>query len=608
MQELRRPSSIDLPFVCCAVAWLTAGALIRNFLAETSKSLLNAMATSKTPSLHAMTVGALLEAGSPRFREPQLAAIAAREGTAAAWVAAFARYDVQAPVHVQGDFAVAIRDHEGRVFMAVDRFSTRTLCYRVTGNAIEVGVRADVVAGAGAETDPQAIFDYLYFHSIPAPRTIFKGVQRLPAGHCATFAKGHLSVERWWKPVFVEDRPQRFDALRDELRALLRDAVKRQIVGNTVACFLSGGTDSSTVAGIAAEVTGRPPQTFSIGFDAEGYDEMQYARIAARHFHTDHHEYYITPDDLVASIPRVAAFYDQPFGNSSVLPAYHCARLAAESGANRILGGDGGDELFGGNTRYSKQRLFELYGRVPRGLQRGVLEPMLAENGIAARLPLLRKVASYVEQARVPMPERLQMYNLLSRLGLAEALTPEFLALVDPADALRQQRDIYAATTAGSLINRMLAFDWRYTLADSDLPKVVGATALAGIPVGFPFLDDDLVDFSLKLEPSLKLKGLKLRWFFKEALRDFLPAAIIEKKKHGFGLPFGVWVNGHAALKSLASASINALAERGIVRADFLRKLMTEHLQQHPGYYGEMVWILIMFEQWMQRPAGNANQ
>ena len=115
--------------------------------------------------------------------------------------------------------------------MAVDRFSTRTLCYRVAGNAIEVGARADVVAGAGAELDPQAIFDYLYFHSIPAPRTIFKGVHRLPAGHCATFAKGQLSVERWWKPIFVEDRPQRFDALRDEFRALLRDTVKRQVGG-----------------------------------------------------------------------------------------------------------------------------------------------------------------------------------------------------------------------------------------------------------------------------------------------------------------------------------------------------------------------------------------
>ncbi len=168
---------------------------------------------------------------------------------------------------------------------------------------------------------------------------------------------------------------------------------------------------------------------------------------------------------------------------------------------------------------------------------------------------------------------------------------------------MRQQREVYAACTAGSLINRMLAFDWRYTLADNDLPKVVGATSLAGISVGFPLLDDLLVDFSLRIEPGLKLRGLQLRWFFKEALRGFLPDKIIKKKKHGFGLPFGVWVSQHSALKSLASDSIHALGERGIVRKDFLRKLMAEHLPQHPGYYGEMVWILMMLEQWMQSTA-----
>ena len=233
-------------------------------------------------------------------------------------------------------------------------------------------------------------------------------------------------------------------------------------------------------------------------------------------------------------------------------------------------------------------------------LRRGLLEPLLLGSGAIGRLPVLRKAASYVEQARVPMPDRLQMYNLLARLGLTEVLTPEFLAAVDPEEPLRQQREVYAACEASSLINKMLYFDWRYTLADNDLPKVVGATALAGIPVGFPFLDDALVDFSLKLEPKLKLKGLQLRWFFKEALRGFLPDEILAKKKHGFGLPFGVWVNQHAGLKALALHSVHNLGQRGIVRREFLDRLVKEHLPQHPGYYGEMVWILMMMEQWMQ--------
>jgi asparagine synthase (glutamine-hydrolysing) len=339
--------------------------------------------------------GAIFAIGSPRFLERDLAELAARHGPGAAWIAAFERHDSAAPMHVHGDFAVAVRDDRERIFLAVDRFSIRTLCYRLADDAIVAHPRADVVAGEDAEWDPQAIFNYLYFHAIPAPRTIFKGVHRLPAGHCARLEQGRLSVSRWWNPGFVEDRSVPFDALRDEFRALLRNSVRRQVKGDTAACFLSGGTDSSTVAGIAADVTGRPPQTFSIGFDAEGYDEMAYARLAARHFKTDHHEYYVTPDDLVASIPLVAGAYDQPFGNSSVVPAYHCALLAREFGATRILGGDGGDELFGGNSRYAKQRLFGLYDHLPHVFRKGALEPALGNSGPVARLPVIRKAASY---------------------------------------------------------------------------------------------------------------------------------------------------------------------------------------------------------------------
>src|SRR5262249_32605352 len=155
-----------------------------------------------------------------------------------------------------------------------------------------------------------------------------------------------------------------------EFRSLLRSAVSAELNGGKAGCFLSGGTDSSTVAGMIGEATGVPAATYSIGFDAQGFDEMQYARVAARAFRTEHHEYYVTPDDLVQSIPKIANHYDQPFGNSSSLPAYICARMAREDGVVRILAGDGGDELFGGNSRYAKQRVFSAYDRVPAGIKR----------------------------------------------------------------------------------------------------------------------------------------------------------------------------------------------------------------------------------------------
>lgn len=518
------------------------------------------------------------------------------------WRQLFRSSGSRAPESVTGDFAVALREADGRVFLAVDRFAIRSLCYRQIGNNIYFAERADALADSSSEIDAQAILDYFYFHAIPSPRTIFKGIYRLPPGHSALFENGCLTVSPYWTPTFEESTKVSFDSLREEFRNLLQSAVARRLDGGKAGCFLSGGTDSSTVAGMIGLARGAPAATYSIGFDAQGYDEMEYARIAAKAFSTEHHEYYVTPADLVRSIPTVAAHYDQPFGNSSALPAYYCARMAREDGVSRILAGDGGDELFGGNSRYAKQRIFNWYQHFPKVLRAGLLEPALA-NSVSGRLPLVRKATSYIEQASVPMPDRLRMYNLLIRLGVDRVLTPAFLEQVDLAGPLQQQRDVWRNSKTNSSINRELAFDWRFTLAESDLPKVCGTTRLAGIDVGFPMLDDALLSFSLRLPTDYKLKGLNLRWFFKEALRGFLPDEIITKKKQGFGLPFGVWVTSHAELRKMAMESVYDLATRGVLRHEFVKQLFETHLNEHPGYYGEMVWISMMLEQWLRKHA-----
>lgn len=539
--------------------------------------------------------------GAPRFTHPKLATLAESNGAIAAWQEVM-RDDVKATLQgVTGHFAVGLCADDGRGFMAVDRFAVQTLCYRIDGGTLRFAARADELAGEG-DIDPQAIFDYLYFHTIASPRTIYKNVFRLPPGHWATFQDGRLDVQAYWQPIFKTTSDRSFDSLKDEFRSLLRASVADELDGSKPACFLSGGTDSSTVAGMAVEATNKPVASYSIGFEAQGYDEMEFARLAASHFKTEHHEYYVTPADLVRSIPSVASYYDQPFGNSSVLPAYYCAKMAREDGVTKLLAGDGGDELYGGNSRYAKQRVFGWYGHIPELLRRNVMEPMLA-NKAAAAFPPTRKAGSYIEQARVPMPDRLQMYNLIMRLGTSEVLTPEFLALVDTNAPLRLQQSVWQAAGACSHLNKELAFDWRFTLAECDLPKVRGATELAGVAVGFPLLDDRLLAFSLRLPDHYKLKGMKLRWFFKEALRGFLPEQIIRKKKQGFGLPFGVWANQTPALKALARDSLHALAKRGIVRRDFIDTLIEHRLPEHPGYFGEMVWILMMLEQWLAAKA-----
>lgn len=536
--------------------------------------------------------------GHPRFADSDLAAVASRESASAAWRQAFEKHGAAAPSRVTGDFAVAVTLSDGRTFLAIDRFAIRTLCYRVSGNRIEFAPRAD--AFGAAELDPQAIFDYLYFHVIPSPRTVFKDVFRLPPGHSALFEKGKLSVAPYWQPHFEEDRGTSFEALRDEFRHIVRDAIAERIAAAPAGCYLSGGTDSSTVAGMVTQITGKPADTYSIGFDVSGYDEMEYARIAVRHFGTNHHEHYVTPDDLVAGMPAVAVSYDQPFGNSSAVPAWYCARMAQQDGYSHMLAGDGGDELFGGNKRYAMQRILGIYDHLPEILRKGLAEP-LVDSGMFNRIPLLKKGAGYVRHARVPMPDRMQNFNLLMYLGLDQVLTEGLRAQIDAVEPARHQHEVYAACPASaSLVNKMLAYDWRYTLAENDLPKVIGSARLADIDVGFPLLDDRLLDFSLKLPTSYKLKGLRLRWFFKEALRGFLPDEILVKKKHGFGLPFGPWAVDHAGLNKLATESLHGLADRDIVRREFIDTLLKEHLPAHPSFYGELVWIMVMLEQWLR--------
>lgn len=555
-------------------------------------------ATTDSPNRFAAST---LISGAPRFSDAQLDHLARSQGPSAAWRAALARGACAAAASADGDFAVGLHDDQGRTFLAVDRFAVHSICYRLIGGRLHFSSRADDLAALQpqAAIDPQAIFDYLYFHVIPSPRTIFRDVFRLPAAHCAWFEHGKLTVAPYWVPRFDEGERANFKELASEFRQLLKGAVSTQLDGGKAACFLSGGTDSSTIAGMIGEAAGRPAATYSIGFQADGYDEMEFARIAARRFGTEHHEYYVTPDDLVRGIPAVAAHYDQPFGNSSALPAFYCAQMARADGVTKLLAGDGGDELFGGNSRYAKQRVFGWYDNVPATLRGGVLEPLLERTPLGA-LPVASKGRSYVEQAKVPLPDRMQMYNLLMRLDVDTIFTPDFLARVDTTDPLRQQRVVWQQAQGASPLNRMLAFDWRYTLAEADLPKVTGTTALAGVAVGFPFLDRALLEFSMRLPTDYKLHGLKLRWFFKEALRGFLPDEIITKKKQGFGLPFGVWANRHDGLRKLASDSLHSLAGRGIVQQDFIAKLLKTHLPAHPGYYGEMVWILMMLEQWMQ--------
>ena len=527
------------------------------------------------------------------------------EETAAQLARLWRRDGASACAALRGPFALCILDEaNGEALLAIDRSGTHALSFQADEQGLVFASSADSLVAhpaARCQIAPQAIYNYLYFHAIPAPDTIYQGQQRLLPGEYLHYQRGHLERGRYWSMGFDERQSLPFDALKEQFLDTLRTSVQDACCSESVGAFLSGGTDSSTLAAMLGRVSGRAARTYSIGFDAQGYDEMDYARLASRHFGTEHHELYVTPDDVVAAIPKIAAVFDQPFGNASAVPAFHCAQMARADGITCLLGGDGGDELFGGNERYARQAVFSRYQRVPALLRQTLIEPLLFKLAGGQSHALLAKARSYIEQASVPLPDRLETYNLLQRYGHGEVLDTGFLESIDPGLPLTHLNHVYSLCRGHSQINQMLALDLKFTLADNDLPKVVKACELAGVEAAFPFLNDTMVEFSSRLAPHQKLNGTRLRYFFKQALQDVLPRAILRKKKHGFGLPFGLWLQQHRGLKELAFDSLNDLKARRIVRADFIDDLLERRLAEHPGYHGTMVWVLMMLEQWFQQ-------
>jgi len=540
--------------------------------------------------------------GRPEWSDPQLAAASEEQGPARVLAREYGRRREQVLQGLHGAFALAVVDSGRReLFLAIDRLGICTLTFAAAAGGLLFASDSDALLrhpAASRGLDPQALFDYVYFHMLPGPAGIYRGHERLLPGQFLRFQSGAIERGTYWHMRYRPERRPHYPDFRDEFLAHLEAAVAGAAAGASAGAFLSGGTDSSTVAGMLARSASDKARTFSIGFDAEGYDETGYARIAARHFGTEHHEYYVSPQDVVDSIPLIAAAYDLPYGNASALPTYHCARLAREHGITRLLGGDGGDELFGGNSRYAKQNVFSYYERIPASVRRGILEPLLARGADRARGPM-RKLRRYVAQAAIPLPDRAETYNLLHHFGIDRVFAAEFLESVNPGHPLEVLRDTYGRADADGVIDRLLALDLKQTLADNDLPKVTRMCDLAGVEPAFPLLDHRLVEFSGRLPPSWKVRGTRLRVFFKKALADFLPGEILTKPKHGFGLPFGVWMNEYQPLRELAGDALGRLHSQGIFRRDFLDALIDRHLDEHAAYYGTMVWVLMMLSQWL---------
>ncbi|MDF2177302.1 asparagine synthase-related protein [Aliiglaciecola sp. CAU 1673] len=503
--------------------------------------------------------------------------------------------------NLAGRFALLVVDKPKQsLSMLTDHMASLPLYYGLSGNQVGISSSLSQLIENGiiaANISRQAVFHYVYFHCIPAPLTIYANASKLcPAQWLEIDEKQVAERGNLYRPKFAQELEQQ-ENMEAKCLQMIESAVKYSADAPDVGAFLSGGLDSSTVAGMLKKVKGAA-RTFSVGFNEPGYDETEFAMITARHFETEHKTSYLEPDYISENFAKVAERFEEPFGNSSALAAFYCASEAHKAGIRTMLAGDGGDEFFAGNSRYAKQKLFQPFENLP-----GALKTLM--RGIFVKTPLAKikgfsKVASYIRQADNPLPDRLQEYNFLHRFAAGEIFTKEFLEGVDKELPLQQLRQRYQQADSASPVDHMLYMDWKFTLADNDLVKVSKMCEMAGVDVRFPFLEKELVDFSCKIPAEVKLPGQKLRHFFKQATRQFLATETLNKPKHGFGLPFGRWMRSTPKLVDITQSSLENLKKRNIFKPEFIDKALAMQSQQHAAYYGELIWIMTVLELWLQ--------
>lgn len=509
---------------------------------------------------------------------------------------------------LRGSFAIALWDRRQRhLLLAVDHFGMRRLHYVTRNGRTAFASRLGAIGaahGLEATVDPAAVYSYLNFGFVPAPETHFKNVRRLPPGYLLHVRAGTERLEPFWDMKYPEEA-QPEERAAPTMYRLTHQAVNealRNVPLKDTGAFLSGGTDSSTVVGLMSRVTGETVNAFSIAFGNPRYDELRYAELAARHFGAAHYHHIVTPGETLAILPSLVDAYDEPFGNNSAVGTFFCARLARECGVTHLLAGDGGDEIFGGNERYRTDRIFGLYGRIPRAVRRGVLEPLLF--ALPEGTPgVLGRARRYIRRANIPNPRRFYSYEFFVAQEGQKFLSEDLLRAVATEAPWRCVEQHFARARATSELNRLLYIDLKLTLGDNDLLKVVRTGELAGVSVRFPLLSLPLVEYTGTLPASFKVRGLEKRYLFKRAFRTLLPPEILAKQKHGFGVPTSEWLRSDPGFRALARDILlsTRCRERGYFRDGAMEELFALHAVDSTPFYGDFLWRLLMLELWYRR-------
>jgi len=510
---------------------------------------------------------------------------------------------------LEGQFNFCIWDkRNNKLIIATDRFGTSALHYYRNENCLIFASRIKDILKNNIfipTINKTALYNYFSFTFIPTPDTIYNEINKLPPGYMLVIENGNVSLKKYWDIFYLKEGKRSEKYYVEKIRQGLEEAVRKrfdlQSEPGTIGAFLSGGLDSSTVSGIMKKISGQQIKTFSIGFEEAGYSELEYVDIAAKHFGLESHQYIVRPKDLLEAIKVLIKEYDEPFGNSSGIAAYYCMKLAKENGVNIMLGGDGGDENFAGYERYVTNKIYSYYQNFPRILRKGLIEPCLLN------LPF-RKIKNYINHSNIPNPERFFMYELYPMRNRGEIFSDEFLGQIDQLATLKVLKDYYYAPETRAELNRLTYLDAKIGLIDNDLRnKIDKISRLVEVKARYPMLDTRLWELGAKIPENLKLKGHTKKYIYKKAFLDFLPKEIILKKKHGFGVPFALWLKNDKEIRSFTYERLldSKAQKRGIFQKGFPEKILRLHDEEKTSYYGDIIWVFLMLEIWHNEWADN---
>ena len=520
----------------------------------------------------------------------------------------YAEYGDDCVDHLRGMFAFAIWDRNKReLFIARDRLGVKPLYYVHTADgslyfASEIKSLLEARA-VKPELNFRAFSDYLANHSTSGEETLFVGVKRLLPGHTLRWRDGDVKIRKYWDVSF-EKQAQSGRSDQDyiaEWSELFKKSVELRLMADVpLGMFLSGGIDSSAIAAVMSTLVDEPIKTFSVAFAEREANELEYARLVARTFQTDHHEIVVSPEQFWARLPHLIWHEDEPLAHPSSVALYFVSQLASRH-VKVVLTGEGSDELMAGYARYRKTilnlALGEHYHRlVPSGVRDLVRKQFAGMTGSKLRLKLGRTFLNLA-----PDIESIYFDNfaVFSRSLQRQLLTQNAIERMGAIDPYAGVRDVLTHTDAQSLLDRLLYADIKTYLHEL-LMKQDQMSMAASVESRVPFLDHKLVEFTSSLPERLKLRRWTTKYVLRQSMKNVLPAAILDRPKMGFPVPLGSWFRGAYASVLDEYVLSSRATERAIFNAEFVRSLVQQH-KRGEANHSERLWSLVNLEMWFRR-------